>query len=258
MGLYDFFTQEELDDLPHEDGPRAFSAFVKHAYSKLSMSSRQIDTSEQSGWRELEDLRHSYMNIVVAASKRYKIEPFASMSVPKMDDFGDRDYRQFASELDHYITQLVIDNSVRDSRDLVPVPEKSKEKIRNYIRNLREYVEKADITDAKRSKLLERLDEFEKELEKRRLSVTAVGRLIIAIAVVPGGLWQSAEIVAKLANNIVEVVAEAQIADEETKILPAIIEPARLSPPREENRNTRAARPATGFDTGSIDDDIPF
>ena len=46
MGLYDFITQDELDGLPHEDGPRAFSLFVTTAQSKLASLTRGFDPSD--------------------------------------------------------------------------------------------------------------------------------------------------------------------------------------------------------------------
>jgi len=258
MGLYDFITQDELDELPHEDGPRAFSLFVTTAQSKLASLTRGFDPSDENQWQEVQDTRHSFVNVVVGAAKRYGIDELASWQIPNIDNFGNSDYRQFQADVDHYVTQLAISHSLRDRRDSVPIPQQSKEKIRDYLRALRECIEKADLSDAKRANLLDRLDEFEQELEKRRLTLLALTRLMISIAVVPGGLWASYEITNRLLGNVMQIVGEAKAVDEENRPIPTFpMEPPKLSLPRVEERK-RPSKNAPAFEPGGMDDDIPF
>jgi hypothetical protein len=134
------------------------------------------------------------MNFVVAAGKRLEIEPFASMQVPRHKDYGDPDYRQFQSDLDHYITQLLIDNSIRTKKDSVGILPKTKDRIRQYVYALRECVENANLTEAKREILIEKLKQFEDELEKRRLNILAVARIAFELLAIPGTLWASGEV----------------------------------------------------------------
>jgi hypothetical protein len=135
MSVLDFITQDELDDLD-EDPRRAFMSLVTIAQLRL-VEQKGFDPQEQSEWEARQELRYSFMNFVVAAGKRLEIEPFASMQVPRHKDYGDPDYRQFRADLDHYITQLLIDNSIRTKKDSVGVLPKTKDKIRQYVYALR-------------------------------------------------------------------------------------------------------------------------
>lgn len=262
MSVFDFISADDLDDLPHDDARQAFSKLAGLVQSSLDDMTRNIDTSQEEGWRHVNDLRHSFVNVIVAAAKRYEIEPFASQSIPKVNDFGEVDFRQFSADLDHYMTQLLIDNSIRARRDSVPLPQASKDKIRSYLHGLRDAIEKSAMNEAKRSKLLDRLGEFEAELEKRRLNLLAVTRLVIEIAAVPGAVWASAEIATRLANNVLTVVAEAKQVDDENRKLPPVQPPALLSAPRYEPERQKGGRrpssPAPAFEPAGMDDDIPF
>jgi vacuolar-type H+-ATPase subunit I/STV1 len=177
------------------------------------------------------------------------------MQVPKFSDYqGNVDYRQFQADLDHYITQLTLDNSIRRKRDSVAILPNSKDKIRSYVSGLRQCIEKAHMTDAKRDALLNKLDEFETELEKRRLNILAVARLTFELLAIPGGLWASAEVANKLIHNMMQTVAEAKSIEQETSQLPSMGPPKALSPPRAEPISKRGG----GRMNEIIDDDIPF
>ena len=88
------------------------------------------------------------MNVVVAAAKRFEIEPFVSMQVPRLDKFKENDHRQFIADVDHYVTQLMLDNSIRARGDSVVILPKSKDRIRSYIHGLRQCLEQANMTEA--------------------------------------------------------------------------------------------------------------
>jgi hypothetical protein len=258
MAIFDFITKDELDELPHEDGPRAFSMFATGAQSKLAGLTRGLDPSDETEWRDVQDIRHSFVNVVVGAAKRYGIDEIGSWQIPHVSNFGDTDFRQFQADVDHYVTQLMIGQSLRDRKESVPIPQKSKEKIRDYLRALRDCIESADLSDAKRANLLRRLEEFEKELEKRRLTLLALTQLMISIAVVPGGLWASYEITNRLLGNVMQVVGEAKAVDDENKPTPALpLEVTTLSLTRAAERR-RPSTNAPAFEPGGLDDDIPF
>jgi hypothetical protein len=251
MSIFTFMDQDQLDDLP-EDPAMAFMTLARFAQHRLAEESAKLDPDERNQWEQLEELRHSFMNVVVAAAKRFEIEPFVSMEVPKISDFGDKDHRQFRADLDHYLTQLMLDNSIRNKRDSVEVLPKSKDRIRSYIHGLRGCLEQANMTAAKREALLKKLDQFEHELERRRLSLLAVTRLTLELLAIPGGLWASSEVAGRLVTNVMQVVAEAKLAEDETRQLPPVAPPKALSAPRVEK-----PRPQPAFDS-DLDDDVPF
>jgi len=111
MLIFDFITQEEIDDLPDDDPQAAFTTFVRIAQRRLGERTNQIDTDNSDGWAALSDARHGFMNVVVAAAKKYEIEPLSSLPIPRLDEFNENAHRQFRADLDHYLTQLLLDNS---------------------------------------------------------------------------------------------------------------------------------------------------
>jgi hypothetical protein len=230
MLIHKFVSQDELDDL--DDDPRiAFMTLVNHAQRRLA---EQTENKSQS---QREELSHSFMNVVIAAAKRYEIEPFVSMEVPRLSDSSlkrNDDYQQFKADLDYYITQLVIDNSIRAKQDSVAILPNSKDRIRSYVHGLRQCIEQANMAEPKREALLKKLDQFEAELEKRRLNILAVARVAFELLAIPGGVWASAEVANKLITNVMQTVAEAKSAEQETRQLAPTAPPKALSPPRAE------------------------
>jgi hypothetical protein len=258
MTILNFVSQDELDDL--DDDPRiAFMTLVYHAQRSLAEQTKRLDPQDESQWEQREELRHSFMNVVIAAAKRFQIEPFVSMEVPRLSDFKQNvDYRQFKADLDHYITQLVIDNSIRAKQDSVAILPNSKDRIRRYVHGLRQCIERANMTEPKREALLKKLDQFEAELEKRRLNILAVARVAFELLAIPGGVWASAEVANKLITNIMQTVAEAKSAEQETRQLAPTAPPKALSPPRAEEP-VPVPVPGVGRRAADIiDADIPF
>lgn len=253
MSILEFVNQDELDDLD-EDHRVAFMQLVNAAQRTLSTKIEALDPDNQYEWQKAEELRYSFMNVVVAAAKRFEIEPFHSMDVPQYSNFRDGDHRQFKSDLDHYVTQLILDNSLRSKRDSVEVLPKTKDQLRAYLNGLKQCIQNGNMTAAKRESLLKKLDAFEQELEKRRLNMLTVARLSYLILSIPGTVWASVDITHKLTTNIMQTVAEAKAAEDETKQLPAMAQPRALSAPR---KPTPPPKSGFGF-TDDLDDDVPF
>jgi hypothetical protein len=251
MSILDFVHQDDLDDLD-EDPRTAFMQLINAAQRTLSAKIDALDPDNQFDWQKIEELRYSFMNVVVAAARRFEIEPFYSMEVPKYSNYRDTDHRQFKSDVDHYVTQLILDNSLRSKQDLVEILPRTKDQLQTYLSGLRQCVENGNMTDAKRTALLKKLAEFEGILEKRRLNMMTVARFAYLILSVPGTVWASVDITQKLTTNIMQTVAEAKAAEDETKQIPSVSAPKALSAPRKPD----APAPAGWGD--DVDDDVPF
>jgi len=255
MIIFDFITQEEIEDLPDDDPHVAFTTFVRIAQRRLGERTAEIDTNREEGWVQLEEARHGFMNVIIAAAKKYEIEPFASLSVPRLEDFDTKVHRQFKADLDHYLTQLVLDNSSRAKRDSVLVSAELKTTIRTYLHHLRVAIDKAeDLSEARRNVLLGKLAEFEAELDKKRLSLLAVTVLTITLLSAPGGLGATADMAGKLLTNILRVVGDAKLTEDEARRLPSSAAPMAITGPRKDDPqldNKTVRRP-------DLDDEIPF
>ena len=256
MNIFDFITQDELDDLPHDDPHMAFTGFVRHAQRRLGEFTKAHESNDESDWNRIDEARQSFMNVVIAAAKRFEIEPFATMEVPRVKQFSYETHQQFRADLDHYMTQLLLDNTIRDRSNSVPLAPKAKDAIRSYIHGLKTCLDNAEMTEAKREVLRKRLAEFEQELDKKRLSIFAVTKITLEILALPGGVWATGDMVAKLVNNVLTVVAEAKAADDASRQLPPTSAPVALSPPRQPEP-AASTRPQPAFDL-DLDDDVPF
>ena len=255
MIIFDFLTQEEIDDLPDDDPHAAFTTFVRTAQRRLGERTAQLDSSDQNNWEQLEEARHGFMNVVIAAAKKYEIEPFASLSVPRLEKFDLHIHRQFKADLDHYLTQLLLDNSSRAKRDSVLVSPELKTTIRTYLHHLKQAIDNAeDLTEARRSILLRKLAEFEAELEKKRLNLLTVTVIAITILSAPGGLGATADIASKLITNILRAVGDAKLADDEARRLPPSEAPMAITGPRRDDPDLTSP----SVRKSDIDDEIPF
>jgi hypothetical protein len=256
MMIFDFITQDEMDDLPDDDPQSAFTRFVEIARRRSAENTGGFDESEAS-WQKLNEAQHGFMNVVIAAAKRFEIEPLATLSVPRATKFDSDVYREFRSDLDHYLTQLLLSNSARAKRDSILVPPNLKTTIRTYVFHLRELIENDnDLGETKRQTLLRHLTDFEKALEKKRLNLLSVTVLAVTILGAPGALWGSADAANKLLTNILRIVGEAKIADDETRQLPSAAPPLAITGPRPDESShgefgSRSPRK-------DMDDDVPF
>ncbi len=252
MTILSFVTQDELDDLD-EDPRMAFLALVNHAQRRLSQQTARFDPENEYQWNQKSEIEQRFMNVIVAAGKRFEIEPFTSIEIPRHSNYRASDYKQFESDLDHFVTQLVIDNSMRSRKMSVEIFPESKDKLRSYVNGLRTCIENSSMNDKKRKALLSKLDEFEKELEKRRMNFLAVTLLSFEILAIPGGIWASVEIAHKLITNITQTIAEAKQLEDQTRQIELTPAPKALSPPRSEDKPRSQSQAVT-----NLDDEIPF
>jgi hypothetical protein len=250
MMIFDFITQAEMDDLPDNDPQFAFTSFVEISRRRLADFIASLSDDEL-GWNERSEAQLGFMNVVIAAAKRFEIEPLASLSVPRATKFNSDIYREFRSDLDHYLTQLLLSNSARAKRDSVLLTAEFKSTLRTYVTNLRELIEKNEsIDESKRRELLKHLTDFETALNGKRLSLLAVTLVAIALAGAPGSLGSSAELANKLFVNILRTVGEARIQDDAARRLPSAAPPLAITGPRPAELGQRSS--------SAMDDDIPF
>jgi hypothetical protein len=249
MHIFDFITQDEIEDLP-QDPNSAFVAFVRHASARLGERLNQLSgIDEQLAYNEAEEARHGFMNVLIAAAKRYQISPFSAYELPLFENFSVNAYRSFRADLDHYLTQMVLDNAIRERGNSVDLSSRAKDRIRSHVHGLKMCIDNADLSEAKKEALLKKLSLFEAELEKRRLGLLAVTVVALEIMALPGGAWATYDMVQKLTANILSEVGEAKVAEDEARRLAPSEPPHKLLPPRNADDDIGAS---------NADDDIPF
>lgn len=256
MQIFDFINQDELDELP-EDENAAFLEFVRIARRRLQERLNQLNGNDESDWHVIEEARHGFMNVVIASARRFRVEPFATMDVPQIKNFSQNEYQQFVADLDHYMTQLLLDSRIAKRQETVGLSAAAKENIRTRLHHLREALERSECDERTRARLRARLDEFEKDLDKSRINILAVARVAIEILAVPGALAGSYDVSVKMINQIMQTIGKERIDEDERRRLPPVEKPAALIPPRAEEKKKLDADFGRGF-SRDLDDEIPF
>lgn len=252
MQIFDFITPEELDDLP-EDDSAAFLEFVRIARARLQNRFNQLNSNDENDYDRFQDARHGFINVVTATARRLKIEPFASMDVPKVNNLSYEDYRQFTADIDHYMTQMLFDSRLSRRKESVELSDGAKSNIRTKLHHLRDALERSECDERTRARLRARLDEFEKDLDKSRLNILAVARVAIEILAVPGALMSTYDGAVKLINGIMQTIGEEKINEDERRKLPPVEKPIALMPPRADEKKISGR-----FGAAADDADIPF
>lgn len=93
-----------------------------------------------------------------------------------------QEFTDFKADVDHYVTQSLIDHGIRQRRDdAVLMPLKVKDRLRGHLHAMRSQIDEAEIPEAKRAALHKKLADFEAALEKDRLPIFVVARIIVEI-----------------------------------------------------------------------------
>jgi len=254
MSLFEILSHEFVDNLP-EDPRLAFSKIVQEATAYLARKRNEVDESESASWYVYETAEHSAMNVIIASAKRLGVAPFDTMEVPIRTRFGTSDFAQFKSDLDHYLIQMLLDNSIRARVDRIEASETHRDAIRKYLNAIKSHIEQADMTDGKRAKLMDKLAEFEAELQKSRLPVFAIARVLLELLSLSCNVLalSDSQTFQRLVSQAFYAVAVAKSVDDERRPLPPTEPPAMLMPPRRPDEEE--PRPLESYD---LNDDIPF
>jgi len=121
MTILNFVTQEQLDSLDMDDPQSAFMNLVNFAQRSFSAQTSKLDLDERNDYQRREEIRHNFMNVIAASAKSLEIEPFVSMNVPRYSDFNDSEFRNFKDDLDNYVTQIMLDNSMKLKKNSVEI-----------------------------------------------------------------------------------------------------------------------------------------
>jgi hypothetical protein len=115
---------------------------------------------------------------------------------------------------------MTLDVSFRDRGESVKLSTKARDRIRGHVFGLRECVRSANLSERKRAALLDKLDAFEVEIDRSRVSILAVARVTVEVLALGGGAWQAVEIAQRLVSNVIQEVAAAKAEDDESRRLP--------------------------------------
>jgi hypothetical protein len=255
----EILTDEFLAELP-DDPQAAFGMVLRRADAYVAEALRAVDDSENNSWYTYETAQHTAMNTIIAVAKRYEIQPFAGMVVPPRKGFGSADFTEFKVDLDHYAAQLVLDNSIRNKRDAIAIELKLKDRLRQHVHFIKTLIDEAEMPESRRASLHRKIAEFEAALEKPRVNVALLTKILVGILAGTAACTQIADSPAmnKLVSNIMTTIGQAKSIDEEKRELPPIQPPQPLLPPRPADYVIGPPGDRRGAFSAGLDDEIPF
>lgn len=254
MHVQDLIEPDVWDDLPEEPAA-AFARVIRLSQGPAAREFERLsDLSAQRGdYTALRDAQYSYMNSLLGLAKGFEVPFFVNYEVPYAHNFNDDVFRGFQADLSHFTAQ-VKGRTVRRNQQLsVGFTEKSADSVLSYLHHLKLAVANADLSEAKRKDLQDRLIQFEIVLNgKRRLNILEVTLLAMEIMAIPGGLWASGEVGSALAHKLLQAVAEEKAEEvERAAVQVTSAKPLAITAP---------TRPevAKRQDSYDLNDDIPF
>lgn len=254
MNVFHYVTEDELAQAP-QDPSSAFAYFINLAQVRFRENTRGLG-DDNDAWRIIQDEKFHLHNYIIGVAKTYGIDPFQEMEVPDPEDYDTKTMRRFESDLNHYMTQLVHGNAIRERRDSVEIAPKLKDRLRSHIHALKTVLDDADLPESKKEAMHKKLREFEEALDSNRIAIWKIATYLVGfMSITANGLQiYESPAVHKLVNNMWSVLAEAKAADEDQRKLPPFDPPKALLPPR---RREQPSGPRETF-SSDLDDEIPF
>lgn len=253
MHVQDLIDSDVWNDLP-EDPDTAFALIVRMAQPEAARVFERLGglAAERDDYTALRDAQYSYINSLLGLAKGFEVPFFATYEIPYAHNFEDGVFRGFQADLSHFTAQ-VKGRTVRRNQQLsVRFSDRSADSVRSYLHHLKIAVENADLSEAKRKDLQDRLIQFEVALNgKRRLNILEVTILAMEIMAIPGGIWASGEVGSALAHKLIQAVADEKAEEvERAAVQISAAKPLAITAP------TRPV--ATKRESYDIFDDIPF
>lgn len=190
-----------FDDLPN-DPEAAFIEVEKRCKEGLSNEIEKNEGNSNS------ILLQKYMREIHAAASVYNIQAISRIDVPLPRNFQIPDFTDFVAAVEHVVFQIQL-RQARYKTNTVHLHTDTKDIIRGYIADIRVVLDQAEIEDAKKESLFDKLNIFQKELDRNRTSSQALGAFWIETCGYIGEGAKQLKPVKELLDSIGNVVGQA-------------------------------------------------
>lgn len=221
-------TEELYADLP--DDPEL-------AFLQLEKNFREVCEEEAKAARNdpsVRDLSYTtYIGKVLAALNELGLttSALASQEIPNIKDVSIHTYREFTKDVEHFKTQLQIRHSRRSKGYSVKLDSTAKAKIRHFLDQIKEIVDKLEVDQKKKDALYNKINALQAEVDRDRTRFDAYADLVIETA------GTADEAAGKLNNNVRRLLDSIGkviwgAKQEETPKLPPPTTPKKLEGPK--------------------------
>ena len=239
-GFRQMLSDDDLFNLP-EDPERAFYEIEKRLRKKLE---ERLDSGHNDS--PYDEWYTDYINETLGAASALEIEYFENFSVPASRRNVYDEYRRFRLGVDHYLMNIRIKHSRRAKKYSVQLDFASRQKIRHHLTQLKEFIDKLEISKQKRESIFARISDLESEIERDRTRLEVVGDFLIECANIGNETGEKMEPWRRWLESIAKIVGTSK--EDESAHLPAPQERKKIEPPKQKKDQP----PPT------VNDDIPF
>lgn len=235
-------TDDEMYALP-EDLGEAFIAGERIMRERLEQKLAELPDDYGT-----DQYTQNYMNNTIALADHCNIFEIAGWQRAKPGKHGWSDYRLFTTDVDACTMAMRLANVRRAKEYSVKLDAAAKQKFSHLLAQMREAVEKLEISVAKKDKLYKRINAVQDEIDRERTGYHAFGALAIEVADDAG---EAAKRLKPLVQMVERFAAALGLAKRQEPQLPPPTERKRIAgpKPKPEQKN--------GFDK-ALDDEIPF
>jgi hypothetical protein len=258
MKVGNLVREEDFDSAP-EAPDEAFAYLSELAGERLD-SLRARTSDDEEGWHRKTECEYLYMNVIVGLAKSLDLSDLKEMAIPARTNFDSDAFTQFKSDIDHYVTQVMVKRVLSRRRDSILTGKNFREELRTELHHLKSAVDNSRLPEGRKAALHEKIRDFEAILDKPRLNIVAVGRVVFEILSLTANVASVADsaTIHKLLTSVQARIG-AQIAQQKADSAvegsaPRLIE---ATPPKKEVVKS-------GFGSGrevfpaDLDDEIPF
>ena len=233
-------SDDELFELP-EDLGEAFVAGERIMRERLNQKLSELPDDRSS-----DQFTQEYMNNTIALANHCNISGIAGWKRAQPGNHDRLQYRRFVAEVDVCTMEIRLANVCRKKEYSVKLDAAAKQKLSHLLTQMRETVEKLNITVAKKDKLYKRINALQDEIDREHTGYHAFGALVIEVADNTG---EAAKRLKPLTQMVERLAAAIGLAKRQESQLPPPTERKRITGPN--------ANPEGKCDVNSaLDDEI--
>lgn len=240
-----YISDAEIEALPIEPEQR-FIRLERIVRERLENAVNRLDDNEN-----LVPLHRRYMSIVLPAAKHCGIASLDQWERPSADDW--QAYDAFLAEVDYAITELRLRSADHTHQNSVALDAVNKIKLRHLLTQIKDAVDKLDVSVRKKEALYDRINGLQSEIDRNRTRWEAFAALMIEGCDDTGEAASKLEPLVRMIERVGSALGIAKRAETSQAKLPAPKETKQIEPPK----NAQPPKKSNGFNR-RIDEDIPF
>ena len=229
-----YISDEELDELPDDPLLRfvAIEKIVRERYERACQNIGMDDSAIMYARR--------YMSIVLPAALRYGIAGLKGWTRPAPQDDNWEWYNAFFADVDYSVTDIRLLRAERLKLNSVKLDASTKLKLRHLTNEIRETVDKLDVSVAKKEKLYARLADLESEINRDRTRYEAYAALMIEACDDAGEAMKRLEPIIRAVERVGAAIGIAKRAEDARRDCRRQLSRSASSTRRQRRRRRRA------------------